>query len=1004
MHLGMTLPLPLAVVVLCAIAFGIGSLPIIAWLVQGLAKQKLTELGTGNISVSAAFYHGGTRIGLLAVLSEALKGILVVLLARSLLPGSEAWEIVALIALVLGRFIIGRGAGTTNVVWGYVAHDWVIAVTILGLSGFLFAVVRRRQWARLGVLAMIPVLEAVRRPDQPGAIAAAGLLSLFIAGIYQLIPDDLALAAPAPTDNSRKMFQYLRGRDVIGSLNDKPQVKQMGHKAATLAQLKQAGYAVPMGWILPMGTPARSLIQQLEKVETAPWQRSWIVRSSAVDEDSLEASGAGQYESIAAITSPTELERAVEQCRAAYNRAGAVQYRRDRGLADQSGLALLVQPQIQGQYSGVAFSRDPVEPGATVMVEALAGGAEQVVSGQVTPEQYQVTVTEADLDAIALRDLATPPASGSSQQDANLPPLIQRVALLARHLERYYHGIPQDIEWSFDGETLWLLQARPITTLTPMWTRKIAAEVIPGVIRPLTWSINRPLTCGVWGEIFTIVLGARATGLDFEATATLHYSRAYFNATLLGDIFRRMGLPPESLEFLTMGAKFSKPPIASTLSNVPGLLRLLKREWTLPKDFERDDHTAFTPTLSQFEQQPASGLAVDDLFHRVELILARLNQATYYNILAPLGFALRRSLFKVPEAELDSGQQPEVASIQAVKFLAQTTRSQLPDLVAQLSEIAADLPTAKVWAHLTQLPEGEAVSQQLDAIAHRYGYLSEVGTDIAVPTWYEDPQPVRDLFLQFLLSPPSREPSNVAPSSDRSGWRYRQVQQRLNLKGRVAEVYLRLLAELRWSLLALEQAAIAHTLIDQPGDAFLLTYAELKSGLETHQPMQALVAERRSQFAQHQAFPAVPFVVYGNDPPPDPAPSEAVQPLRAGVLQGIGASAGQVEGPVKVLTSLQLTEKLAPQTILVVPYTDAGWAPVLAQAAGLIAEVGGRLSHGAIVAREYGIPAVMNIEQATQQFHDGQFIRLDGRAGTVEVLSNESNSEGWKDREGKGDR
>jgi pyruvate,water dikinase len=146
------------------------------------------------------------------------------------------------------------------------------------------------------------------------------------------------------------------------------------------------------------------------------------------------------------------------------------------------------------------------------------------------------------------------------------------------------------------------------------------------------------------------------------------------------------------------------------------------------------------------------------------------------------------------------------------------------------------------------------------------------------------------------------------------------------------------------------------------------------------------VTERRSQFTQHEAFSSVPFVVYGDDPPPDPSARATAQPLQAGVLQGIGASAGQVEGPVKVLTSLKLTAQLAPNTILVVPYTDAGWAPVLAQAAGLIAEVGGRLSHGAIVAREYGIPAVMNIEQATQQFHDGQLIRLDGRTGTVEVL------------------
>ncbi|MEM1280167.1 MAG: PEP-utilizing enzyme, partial [Cyanobacteria bacterium P01_H01_bin.152] len=190
----------------------------------------------------------------------------------------------------------------------------------------------------------------------------------------------------------------------------------------------------------------------------------------------------------------------------------------------------------------------------------------------------------------------------------------------------------------------------------------------------------------------------------------------------------------------------------------------------------------------------------------------------------------------------------------------------------------------------------------------------------------------------------------------------------------------------------LEQAAIAKTLIDQTGDAFFLTYDELTTGLATHQSLQALVTERRSQFAQHQQFSSVPFGVYGHNPPPDPSAGMVAQPLRSGVLQGIGASAGQVQGAVKVLTSLQQSEKLAPNTILVVPYTDAGWAPVLAQAAGLVAEVGGRLSHGAIVAREYQIPAVMNIAQATQQFHDGQLIRIDGRVGTVELLQSAADS------------
>jgi pyruvate,water dikinase len=140
---------------------------------------------------------------------------------------------------------------------------------------------------------------------------------------------------------------------------------------------------------------------------------------------------------------------------------------------------------------------------------------------------------------------------------------------------------------------------------------------------------------------------------------------------------------------------------------------------------------------------------------------------------------------------------------------------------------------------------------------------------------------------------------------------------------------------------------------------------------------------RRSQLEQHRQLTTIPLLFYGNSPPAplltDSSPSQQR-------LQGIGASSGQVEGWVRVLSNLQAASDIDRQTILVVPYTDSGWAPLLARAGGLIAEVGGRLSHGAIVAREYGIPAVMDIHNATQLLRDGQRVRIDGQQGIVEIL------------------
>ncbi|MBD1809112.1 glycerol-3-phosphate acyltransferase [Microcoleus sp. FACHB-SPT15] len=968
----------------------LGGLPLISWITYALTRRRLAQVGTGNVSVSAAFYHGGRWVGILAVLSEAAKGIAAVLLARYFFPTEPAWELIALIALVMGRYQLGKGAGTTNVVWGIIAHDWVAALFVFLMGGVGFTIFRNRTSGRFGVLILLPLILALLHPQDPARIVAAIALGGVLAWIYQKIPDDLDLPSKEGKAESQQMFRFFRGERAIISLDSKLDSSKVGQKAATLSQLKGWGYSVATGWVLPPGDDPEPLIKYLPVSDFEPL----VVRSSAIGEDSEEASAAGQYRSILNVTSRPALQEAITQVLASYHDPTAVQYRRDLLLRNPSkakrvqskspedSMAVLIQKQVQGVFSGVAFSRDPIsQQGDAVVIEGLPGDATRVVSGRVTPDHYQVYLQESKLqtngDSSTTPDSPLPTAQIEGSGD--LPPaLIQEVAVLARQLEDRYHGIPQDIEWSYDGQQLWLLQARPITTLQPIWTRKIAAEVIPGLIRPLTWSINRPLTCGVWGEIFTVVLGTRAQGLDFNETATLHYSRAYFNATLLGQIFRRMGLPPESLEFLTRGAKFSKPPTRSTLQNLPGLLRLLGREWSLETDFESDYQKQFAPILSQLTTQPVSILSPTAILERVDGILEQLKRATYYSILAPLSLSLRQAILRVQDTELDNSQTPEVASLRSLTRLAEDTRHLLrhsPDVYES---------GAALFANLAEIPDGQSILEQFDQFLDHYGYLSEVATDIAVSTWKEDPRPVRQLFTQLLSYPP---PPSAQPTDQ--SWKAQLVQARLNLKGRVTEVYSQLLAHLRYSFVALETSWQQSGLLSEAGDIFFLEFSEIRrliadADQELREKLPQIVEKRRSQLEQHHQLASVPSLFYGNEPPSPltfSASSHSAQQL-----QGIGASAGQVEGLVKVLTNLQAVTHIDRQTILVVPYTDSGWAPLLARAGGLIAEVGGRLSHGAIVAREYGIPAVMDIQNATQLLRDGQRVRIDGQRGIVEIL------------------
>src|SRR5919199_3383551 len=139
----------------------LGGLPLIAWITYALTGRQLAQLGTGNVSVSAAFFHGGRLVGILAVLSEAAKGIAAVLLARYFFPTEPAWELIALIMLVMGRYWMGKGAGTTNVVWGLVVHDWRVALLVFLIGGISFTILRDRTSGRYGVLILFPVILAL---------------------------------------------------------------------------------------------------------------------------------------------------------------------------------------------------------------------------------------------------------------------------------------------------------------------------------------------------------------------------------------------------------------------------------------------------------------------------------------------------------------------------------------------------------------------------------------------------------------------------------------------------------------------------------------------------------------------------------------------------------------------------------------------------------------------------------------------------------------------------
>ena len=958
-------------------SFGLGAFPLTHLVVRMLADIDLTEVGTGNVSVAAAFTHAGKKAGIAAVLAEIARGIFPVLLAKVWFPEISALQLVGLTFLVLGRYLIARGGGVTNATWGTLVYSVTVTLST-GITGLLIWQIGR--------------LVAPSHPAKArlGAVRWGCLSGPFWVGLWRIpfstsfvdflleILAAIGLAVTLVIINLRQGDDFgLYKKQRLSTLSEPLDEKIYGEKAARLSQLKRAGFKVPSGWVLPAFQSRTQTEQKLSKfsLPVPDSHLPLIVRSSAIGEDSDNSSAAGQYETIGPVTTESELIAAIDTCCQSYWSAEAISYRRQRQVPDE-GIAVLIQPYIGSKAAGVMFSRHPLDGAAKVIIEALPGGAEGVVGGKFTPLHLEIDLANLDPKNQFLNRL-----KNSSLLPGNI---IAELVKLAQEIETFYHGLPQDIEWGWDEENIWILQTRPITNLRPIWTRTIASEVIPGTIPPLTWSINRPLTCGVWGEIFTLVLGQKASQLDFNETATLLGSHAYFNASLLGEIFRMTGLPEQGLEFLLRGQKMGKPPIGKLFPSLPGLWRLVRREMILVKSFQRDYRQTFLPALNQLKAEfnnpsyPLSSQSLAELLDRAERIQDLLKPMTYYNILGPIGLAVRRAIFRVSDEWLPTENNPEVVAMYSLQKLADKFREQTP--------IRPDASLSELEQQFDQISDFQA---EFEAWLNTYGYLSEVGTDIAVSTWKEQPEVFRKTLLSMVQNPTAAvEKLNQKTLNPWQRWRLSQCKGRAIAKGRIAEVYGKLLAHLRWTFLAIAEKAVAADILDQTDDIFFLEFAEIQTWIreENTDSLKAKVKARREQFEEDQHI-KIPAVVYGNTLPKT-LTSPASEPENSSIFTGIPASAGRVEGRIQVCRSIG--DGLAnneEKYILVVPYTDAGWAPLLINARAIISEVGGQLSHGAIIAREYGIPAVMNIQNAVSVLKNGQRVRVDGYRGIVEILS-----------------
>jgi len=748
------------------------------------------------------------------------------------------------------------------------------------------------------------------------------------------------------------------------------------------------------------------------------------VRSSATAEDLPNASFAGQQDTYLNISGPAAILEHIRRCWASLFTERAVTYRLRNGFDQRKvRMAVVVQQMVFPQAAGLLFTADPVTGNRKVAsVEACFGLGEALVSGIVNADIY--TVRDG---AVVTRKIATKPLallaspSGGTREQAIAPgrqaqPALTdaqaiRIAQLGRRIEARF-GSPQDIEWCLADDDFHIVQSRPITTLFPIPAVDDGENHVylsVGHQQMMTAPL-RPLGISVWQL----------------TTSGMHEA----GGRLFVDATRRLASPASRADLMELLAK-SDPLFKDALETV------------LARDFIRplpDDAAGAAPPRyapSTIETDPA---LVEALIARRQASIAALKRdiegksgpALFEFILADIP-EMKRNVFD-PESH-----QAIMAGMQAAwrlnerlqawlgeKNPADTlTRSAPGNVTSEMGLALLDVadvirPHAQVVAFLQQveredfldaLPGIAGGSEVRDAILawlDRYGMRCAGEIDITSARWSERPSTLVPIILGHIRN---FEPGEAGRRFERG--RQDAVDQERAILQRLrtlpdgeskAEETRRMIERVRtfagyreypkYALICryfiYKQALMEEAerlagagVLGEKDDIFYLTFHELHDVVRTQRVDERLIGQRKDAFVSYQALT-----------PPRVLTSEGERiagayrrgDLPAGALVGLPVSTGTVEGRARIVLDMEQAD-LDADDILVTACTDPSWTPLFVTIKGLVTEVGGLMTHGAVIAREYGLPAIVGVEHATRLIRDGQRIRVNGTDGYIEILS-----------------
>ena len=773
-----------------------------------------------------------------------------------------------------------------------------------------------------------------------------------------------------------------------------------GGKALGLRRLTTWGLQVPPAFVV-IHPDSSALPQQLTHFYRELGEGKVAVRSSAIGEDGASSSFAGLYETLLDVEGAPALEAAIEQCLASLHSARATAYQ-DSNAVNASHMSVVVQRMVDASAAGVLFTVDPVSGRHDrLVIDAVSGLGESLVSGEATPDHYEF---DRDNTLVFSELVGDHPLLSAVQ--------CQQLAQEARAaVERA--GEPLDMEWAFDqqGQLFWL-QARPVTTVgsdlneldTPIapdavLTRCNVGEMMPGASCPLTFSTTgRAIEYGMQ-HMHVSYAGRPAVTHEWTQLAMSH-GKLFLNlsgslvsvATVLGVDAKSMGhsVCGRIVEELHEPAKRAFP------IRLLGMLRLLRYLQQADKVIAE-----FTPRADRFAL-PLTGTsatlakALEDaqpFFY--EAFCVHLQSST------TSGFASN-----VLQAIVSGGQDttPEEEA-EAARLLAGASGVESAVLVEQLDHIvalvAAQPQAATEFSGATTAADALAwlnsiahLKTAFDAFLERHGHRSYRELCVRELAWRDNPEALIAIMQASVSARLAGNEARQKPSSiDESGlglalrWilpkAHRAIRRREASKSQLVSITYRL----KRCYHALGEQLAGEQRLEDADQVFFFTHEELmrfagNAPSDQDADWRAKARSRRIalDFQNQMDFEEI---CVGAPKPIDRRQRVAVEDN--GII-GRPVSRGIVEGVARVAFSVEEAAGLQPGEILVAPITDVGWTPYFSMIAGLVTDVGSAVSHGAVIAREYGLPAIVNTRSATRIINTGDRIRLDADTGTVTLL------------------